>query len=256
MTKPQLPQGFDFTDPDVYAARLPPGKLRQLHRTRPAWWNNQPPGAGGFTDGGYWVVSRHRDIREISRRSDVFSSAENCIVPRYVDEEAARGQIEAGRFSMINMDAPQHTRMRKIVSRGFTPRAVDRLREDLAQRARRMGGEAAATAGTGDFVAQVASLLPLQAIAGLLGVPFEDRSKLFHWTNNIGGDEEPEFAGSPALESAGELMFYGMQLPSYKAAHPGDDIVTHLITADIDGHKLSDEEFVAVDIGRDQVGDN
>jgi cholest-4-en-3-one 26-monooxygenase len=101
----------------------------------------------------------------------------------------------------------------------------------------------AATAKTGDFVAQVASELPLQLIAGLLGVPFEDRSKLFHWTNQMVGDEDPEFAGSKALESAGELMFYGMQLAAEKADHPGDDIVTHLITADVDGHKLSDEEF-------------
>jgi len=242
MAKPQLPQGFDFTDPAVYAARLPTEELRELRRTAPVWWNEQPPGVGGFTDGGYWVVSRHRDIREVSRRSDVFSSAENCIVPRYVDEETARGQIEAGRFSMINMDAPQHTRMRKIVSRGFTPRAVDRLRDDLAQRARRIVA-GAATAGTGDFVAQVASELPLQLIAGLLGVPFEDRSKLFHWTNQMVGDEDPEFAESKALASAGELMFYGMQLAAHKAEHPGDDIVTQLITADIDGHKLSDEEF-------------
>jgi cholest-4-en-3-one 26-monooxygenase len=140
------------------------------------------------------------------------------------------------------MDAPQHTRMRKIVSRGFTPRAVDRLRADLTQSARRIVTEAAA-AETGDFVAQVASELPLQLIAGLLGVPLEDRAKLFHWTNNMVGDEDPEFAGSAALESAGELMFYGMQLAAYKAEHPGDDIVTQLITADVDGHKLSDEEF-------------
>ena len=242
MANPQLPQGFDFTDPDVYAERLPTEELRELRRTAPVWWNAQPPGVGGFTDGGYWVVSRHADVREVSRRSDVFSSAENCIVPRYVDEEAARGQIEAGRFSMINMDAPQHTRMRKIVSRGFTPRAVDRLRADLTARARRIVEEAAA-GGRGDFVAQVASELPLQAIAGLLGVPFQDRSKLFHWSNNMVGDADPEFAGAPALESAGELMFYGMQLAAYKAEHPGDDIVTQLITADVDGHKLSDEEF-------------
>src|SRR6202012_1804542 len=104
---------------------------------------------------------------------------------------------------------------------------------DLTERARRIVAEAA-SAGTGDFVAQVASEPPLQAIAGLLGVPFEDRSKLFHWTNNMVGDEDPEFAGAPALESAAELMFYGMQLAAYKADHPGDDIVTHLITADID----------------------
>jgi cholest-4-en-3-one 26-monooxygenase len=242
MTKLELLQGFDFTDPDVYAARLPTEELRHLRHAAPVWWNEQPPGVGGFTDGGYWVVSRHGDVREVSRRSDVFSSAQNCIVPRYIDEEAARGQIELGRFSMINLDAPQHTRMRKIVSRGFTPRAVDRLRADLTQSARRIVTEAAA-AETGDFVAQVASELPLQLIAGLLGVPLEDRAKLFHWTNNMVGDEDPEFAGSAALESAGELMFYGMQLAAYKAEHPGDDIVTQLITADVDGHKLSDEEF-------------
>jgi cholest-4-en-3-one 26-monooxygenase len=236
------PHGFDFTDPDVYATRLPTEELRLLRQAAPVWWNEQPPGVGGFTDGGYWVVSRHRDVREVSRRSDVFSSAENCIVPRYVDEQTARGQIDAGRFSMINMDAPQHTRMRKIVSRGFTPRMVDRLRDDLALRARRIVADAVA-AGTGDFVTQVASELPLQAIAGLLGVPFEDRSKLFHWTNEMVGDDDPEFADSEALASAGELMIYGMQLAAHKADHPGDDIVTALITADVDGHKLSDEEF-------------
>jgi cholest-4-en-3-one 26-monooxygenase len=119
---------------------------------------------------------------------------------------------------------------------------VERLREDLAQRARRVVCDAA-EAGTGDFVAQVSSELPLQAIAGLLGVPFEDRSKLFHWTNEMVGDEDPEFAESEALASAGELMFYGMQLAAHKADHPGDDIVTQLIEADVDGHKLSDEEF-------------
>jgi len=242
MAKPQLPQGFDFTDPDVYAARLPIEELRELRHAAPIWWNEQPDGVGGFTDGGYWVVSRHRDVREVSRRDDVFSSAQNCIVPRYRDEETARGQIEAGRFSMINMDAPQHTRMRTLVSRVFTPRAVEQLREDLDRRARRIVADAAA-AGAGDFVAQVSSELPLQAIAGLLGVPFEDRSKLFHWTNNMVGDEDPEFAESEALASAGELMFYGMQLAAGKAEHPGDDIVTQLIAADVDGHKLSDEEF-------------
>ncbi len=190
MTKPQLLQGFDFTNPDLYAARLPTEELRQLRQAAPVWWNEQPPGVGGFTDGGYWVVSRHRDVREVSRRSDVFSSAENCIVPRYVDEEAARGQIEAGRFSIINMDGPQHNRMRKIVSRGFTPRAVDRLREDLAQRARRIVLDASSS-GTGDFVAQVASELPLQLIAGLLGVPFEDRSKLVPLDQPDGGRRGP-----------------------------------------------------------------
>jgi cholest-4-en-3-one 26-monooxygenase len=242
MSAPQLPVGFDFTDPDVYAHRLPTAELQELRRAEPIWWNAQPDGVGGFDDGGYWVVSKHRDVREVSRRSDVFSSARNCIVPRYRDRDTARGQIEAGRFSMINMDGPQHTRMRKIISRGFTPRAVEQLRADLTDRARRIAADAVASQ-SGDFVAQVSSELPLQAITGLLGIPAEDRAKLFHWTNEMVGDEDPEFADAEALASAGELMWYGMQLAAYKNDHPGDDIVTELVQADVDGHKLSDEEF-------------
>ena len=242
MTTPHLPPGFDFTDPDVYAERLPVGELAELRRTAPVWWNAQQHGAEAFGDDGYWLITRHADVRDVSLRDDVFSSAANCIVPRYPDEESGRGQIEAGRFSMINMDAPQHSRLRKIIARGFTPRAIERLRDGLSQAARDIAQRAAAT-GSGDFVQQVASELPLHAIANLLGVPAEDRMKLFHWTNEMVGDEDPEYADSQALTSAGELVFYGMQLAARKADQPGDDIVTTLTKSDVDGQKLSDEEF-------------
>ncbi len=242
MSIPDLPPGFDFTDPDIYARRLPVDELAELRRCAPIWWNEQHHGAEAFGDTGYWLVTRHRDVREVSLRDDVFSSAANCIVPRYPNAESGRGQIEAGRFSMINMDAPQHSRLRKIISRGFTPRAIERLRDGLSQAARSIA-ENAAAAGSGDFVQQVAAELPLHAIANLLGVPAEDRKKLFEWTNEMVGDEDPEFADSEALVSAGEVMFYGMQLAAHKADEPGDDIVTKLIEADVDGQKLSDDEF-------------
>jgi cholest-4-en-3-one 26-monooxygenase len=241
---PQLPPGFDFTDPDIYAHRLPVQELAELRRTAPVWWNEQPPDQGGFGDGGYWVVSKHRDIREVSLHNDIFSSATKSIVPRYRDDLAA-GQIEAGRASMIMMDDPEHSRLRKIVSRAFTPRAVERLRAELEERARRIASEAAAQ-GSGDFVRQVACELPLQAIAGLLGVPSEDRAKLFDWSNKMIGSDDPEFAEYDALTSVGELMWYAMQLAARKAAEPGPpdrDIVTTLIQADADGQCLSDAEF-------------
>ncbi|OBA75188.1 steroid C27-monooxygenase [Mycobacterium sp. 1554424.7] len=241
MGTPSLPSGFDFTDPDIYAHRLPVQELAELRATAPIWWNEQPPGQGGFGDGGYWVVTKHRDIREVSLRSDVFSSAEKSIVPRY-REDLAQGQIEAGRTSMIMMDDPEHNRLRKIVSRAFTPRAVERLRADLGERARRIVTEAAA-AGSGDFVRQVACELPLQAIAGLLGVPQEDYAKLFDWTNNMIGSDDPEFADNDALTAAGELMWYAMQLAARKQANPADDIVTTLIHADAEGQHLSEAEF-------------
>ena len=242
MPTPNLPAGFDFSDPDLYAERLPTEELAELRRTAPVWWNDQPHGAEAFGDSGYWLLTRHREVREVSLRDDLFSSAANCIVPRYPDAEAGRGQIGAGRFSMINMDAPQHTRMRKIVARGFTPRAVDRLRSELSQAALRIA-ENAAAAGSGDFVRQVSAELPLYAIAGLLGVPPQDRAKLFQWTNEMVGDEDPEYAASEALASAGELVRYGMELAASKADNPGNDIVTSLINADVDGQKLSDDEF-------------
>ncbi|MDR3655345.1 MAG: cytochrome P450 [Mycobacterium sp.] len=241
MATPNLPPGFDFTDPDIYAQRLPTEEFAELRRTAPIWWNEQPPGQGGFGDGGYWVVTKHRDVREVSLRTDVFSSAAKSVVPRY-PEELAAGQIEAGRTSMIMMDDPEHSRLRKIVARGFTPRAVERLRAELTERAHHIAAHAAAT-GSGDFVRQVASELPLQAIAGLLGVPQEDRGKLFDWSNQMIGSDDPEFAEHDSLTSAGELMWYAMQLAARKAEQPGDDIVTTLIRADADGQHLSDAEF-------------
>jgi cholest-4-en-3-one 26-monooxygenase len=241
VSTPKLPPDFDFTDPDIYAERLPVEELAELRRVQPVWWNEQPLDQGGFGDGGYWVVTKHKDVRDASLRSDVFSSAEKSIVPRY-RPEVAQGHIETGRLSIINMDGADHARLRKIISKGFTPRAVERLRADLTRRARRIV-EGALETNSGDFVMQVSAELPLQAIAGLLGVPSEDRGKLFDWANRLIGDDDPEFAHHEPLMAAAELMAYSMELAAERAERPGDDIVTQLVQADVDGHKLSDGEF-------------
>lgn len=240
MAAPNLPPGFDFTDPDIYAHRLPVAEFAELRATAPVWWNEQPLDQGGFGDGGYWVVSKHRDVREVSLRTDVFSAAAKSVVPRYPQEQA-QGQIEAGRASMLMMDDPEHSRLRKIVARGFTPRAVERLRADLTERARLIA-EQAVSEGSGDFVRQVACELPLQAIAGLLGVPPEERKQLFDWSNQMIGSDDPEFADHNSLTSAAEMMWYAMQLAARRAEHPGPDIVSTLIRADADGN-LSEAEF-------------
>ncbi|MCV7317507.1 cytochrome P450 [Mycolicibacillus parakoreensis] len=238
--EPTLPAGFDFTDPDVYAERIPVAELAELRATAPIWWNAQPPDRG-FGDGGFWVITKHRDVKDVSRRSDVFSSLVNTALPRY--KEGTTGQQrEAGRFVLLNMDAPAHTRLRRIISRGFTPRVIERLRGDLTERAQTIAREAAAC-GSGDFVEQVASELPLQAIAGLLGVPQDDRTKLFDWSNELVGAEDPEFERYDPQTAAAELIGYAMQLARIKQRDPGADIVTTLVEADIDGEKLSDDEF-------------
>ena len=241
MTAPNIPAGFDFTDPDIYAQRLPVAELAELRHVAPIWWNEQPRGKGGFDDGGYWVVTRHKDVKEVSRRSDVFSSQVKTAIPRYQDGTVTE-QIERGKFVLLNMDAPHHTHLRKIISRMFTPRAIELLRDELSRRAQQIVQEAA-TQGYGDFVEQVSCELPLQAIAGLMGVPQEDRKKLFHWSNQMVGDMDPEFAGNDAITASVELIMYGMAMAADRGANPRDDLVTRLVQADVEGHKLSDDEF-------------
>ncbi|MGH8918836.1 MAG: steroid C27-monooxygenase, partial [Actinomycetes bacterium] len=183
MAHPALPADFDISDPHRVETGVPLAELAELRRSAPIWWNAQAPGVGGFDDGGFWLVSRHADVREASIKSDVFSTWANTAIVRY-GEGMTREDIEMTRLIMLNVDPPDHTKLRRIVSRGFTPRAIGMLKEALTDRARRIVAEALA-AGEGDFVTQVACELPLQAIAELIGVPQEDRAKIFEWSNQM-----------------------------------------------------------------------
>jgi len=239
---PHLPAGIDLTDPELYVERLPLEEFAELRANAPVWWNAQAPGTGGgFHDGGFWAVTKHKDVKEVSVRGDLFSSQENGVIPRF-HNDIAREDIDMQRVVLLNMDAPQHTRLRKIIARGFTPRAIGRLRDQLNDKAQGIV-QAAAAAGTGDFVEQVACELPLQAIAELLGVPQEDRDKLFRWSNEMTGNDDPDYADVDPKMSSIAVLTYAMEMAAKKAEHPGDDIVTTLINADIDGEKLSDDEF-------------
>ena len=241
MPSPNFPAGFDFLDPDRNVNQLPVDELAELRKVAPVWWCEQEIGKGGFNDGGYWVVTKHKDVIEVSRRSDIYQAGPNTALPQFADE-MVREDIDMQRVILLNMDGDHHDRLRRIISRGFTPRAVERLRDELTQRAEQIVKTAAAE-GTGDFVEQVACELPLQVIAGLLGVPQEDRAKLFRWTNEMTGNEDPEFAHIDARASSIELLGYAMQMAGIKANNPGDDIVTALINADLAGEKLGDDEF-------------
>ncbi len=240
MGRPNLPDGFDVTDPDMYMQRVPVEEFAELRRTAPIWWQEKSPEVGGFHDDGFWVVTKHADIKEVSRRSDVFSTYENTALPRFNDD-IEREQIELQRFILLNMDPPEHTRMRKIISRGFTPRAINSLRDELSKRTEAIV-KAAAEAGSGDFVTQIACELPLQAIAELIGVPQEDRMKVFTWSNEMTGYDDPEIDVDP-VQASTELLGYAYAMAEARKACPANDIVTTLVEADIDGEALKSEEF-------------
>jgi cholest-4-en-3-one 26-monooxygenase len=237
---PRIPEGFDFTDPDLYTERVPHEEFAELRRTAPVWWNAQPFHRDGFDDLGHWVVSRHADVKEVSRNDALFSSWENTAIVRF-GEDMTRDRIDMQRVILLNMDAPQHTKLRAIISRGFTPRAVNGLKDALKDRAHKIAKEAVA-AGTGDFVNDVACELPLQAIAELLGVPQEDRRKIFDWSNKLVAYDDPDFQVDPA-DAAAEILMYSMEMAEDRKKCPMDDIVTKLVTADIDGEELTSDEF-------------
>jgi cholest-4-en-3-one 26-monooxygenase len=240
MPPPNIPPGFDFTDPDLCVQRVPARELAELRRAAPVWWSQQPRGTGGFDDDGYWVLTRHADVLQVSRHSDIYSSEANTALIRSalpVTEES----LQLSRLILLNRDPPGHTKLRGIVSRGFTPRAIGSLREALTDRARRIVAAAVAD-GTGDFVTDVACELPLQAIAELLGVPQPDRRKIFDWTNQMVGSEDPEYQ-TETMTAAAELVGYSLQLAEQRRACPREDIVSTLVQADVDGEMLTPDEF-------------
>lgn len=229
---------FDFTDPDVLLAGLPVTQFAELRRTAPVWWNPQPESI--FDDGGYWVISRHEDVKAVSRDGHLWSTNRKGAVMR-LPEGVTADQLELTKALLINHDAPEHTRLRKLVSRLFTPRAIAQLEEKLAGAAKEIV-RTAALKRDGDFVNDIAMNLPLLAIADLIGVPEADRAKLFDWTNAIMNTDDPDFDSDPTTANA-ELMAYAYNMADQRRRCPADDIVTRLIQADIDGDALGDVEF-------------
>ena len=198
----------DLTDPDLIQQGVPLEELDRLRASEPVWWNRQPTNFG-FDDGGLWLLTRHADVREASLKPKIFSSWENGAIVRFF-EGMTRADIEMQRLMMINVDPPDHTKLRRIVNRGFTPRAIRMIEDALASRAQLIAPEAADLGG-GDFVTEVACELPLQAIAELLGVAQEDRSKIFDWSNQMIAYDDPEYEIDPAVASA-ELINYAQAL--------------------------------------------
>ncbi|MFG2646709.1 cytochrome P450 [Streptomyces sp. NPDC048436] len=245
MPCPALPDGFDFTDPDLLQERVPHPEFAQLRQTEPVRWITQPPRISGFDDSGYWAVTRHEDVKYVSTHPELFSSNLNTAVIRF-NESISRDQIEVQKMIMLNMDPPEHTRVRQIVQRGFTPRAIRSLEDALRNRAGSIVETARANAapdGSFDFVTNVAVELPLQAIAELIGVPQDDRSKIFDWSNKMAAYDDPEYAITEEIgaEAAMEIVSYAMNLAAARKECPAKDIVSQLVAAEDEGNLSSDE---------------
>jgi cholest-4-en-3-one 26-monooxygenase len=185
----------------------------------------------------FWAISRHADVVEVSRRFQIYSSARKGAL---VNQD--RPDLEIARM-MIDTDPPEHTRLRNLVNRGFTPKMMRQLEDHFHEVAARLIDDALA-AGDVEFVGAVASELPLVAIAELLGIPYEDRLKVFDWSNRMIGATDPDYTGGveDATVAAAELYMYANEMATQRRIEPRDDLVTTLISAE-GGGELSEHEF-------------
>ncbi|HEY9565280.1 MAG TPA: cytochrome P450 [Nocardioides sp.] len=238
----QLPVGFDPTDPDLNEQGIPHEQFKALRRSAPVHWVAQEQEARAGFKGceGYWALTKHEDIAAVSKNSKVFSTAKQGAIIRFAPDMTPE-QVELQGVMLINQDPPDHTKLRQVISRGFTPRAIGALHDALKERAHKIVADAKVK-GSGNFVEDIAAKLPLQAIAELMGVPQEDRGKLFEWSNQMLSYDDPEIEGDEEAASI-EILTYAAALADERRKNPKDDIVTKLLTADVNGEALSDDEF-------------
>ena len=238
-------EDINLLDRDVFTNGVPHEWFTYLRANAPVWFHEEPGDGRGF-----WVITKHDDVTTVGHDGKLFSSdqANGGVVMIEDPPEEERKRMEemsaaAGKL-MLMIDPPEHTRYRKLVNRGFTPRMIKRLEPHLREMSVNIL-EAAIAKGDSDFVVDVAAELPLQAIAELIGVPQEDRHKIFDWSNRMIGSEDPEYAVSAdhLMEAQIEMFMYAQQLGEERRKEPKDDIISALLAADIDGDQLSAADF-------------
>jgi cytochrome P450 len=247
----------------------------RLRASAPVVWVDQPespfPGLPAKPGDGFWAVLRHAAAEQVLRNPRVYSSYAGGT---QIFDAPFPPVLAELRRAMINMDPPEHSRLRGLLTKAFTPRAISRLVEGIQRRASSLV-EAASGRDTVDFAREVAAELPLLTLADMLGVPESDRWLMFDWSNRVIGFQDAEYSTSSAFDPAdasdmarvalahrpvpdangkvpdartragmADLYAYAHELGEYKRAHPADDIMSVLMQqVDADGGRVDVAEF-------------
>jgi cytochrome P450 len=233
-------------DNDAFAERVPHETFALMRREAPVHWYDWEWGKG------FWCVTRWDDIVAVLKDWRTFSSETGATALEDLDPD----QLEA-RQSMLDTDPPEHTRLRAIVNKGFTPRAVAAY-EDLLRDLTRVILDRALPQGEFDFIEEIAKMLPIRVLCEILGVPQEDNGRLIEWGDKMIANTDPDMGGvhpgSPESAeyrllpfrspTALELFEYGHRIAAERRKHPQDDLVSKLVTwEDEDGRRLTEREF-------------
>ncbi len=252
MLEPKLPasvEDVDLSKPDFWAAPIEEreGAFALLRRERPVAFHEEfdPPPELPLPKGpGYWSLTRHADVVDASRRSDVFCSGQGTTIPDLPPE------LNEFFGSMISMDDPRHGRLRRIVSRGFTPKSLAQLERDVTRRAAAVVDQVI-DKGECDFVSELAAPLPLGIICDLMGIPASQTQFVFDQTNVILGLGDPEYVSpgtnplAAALNAGSALAQLMNELAKDRRESPQDDLTSQLLNAELDSESLTDQELAS-----------
>jgi cholest-4-en-3-one 26-monooxygenase len=225
---------IDLTDSRNYVESVPHHWFAEFRRRAPVFWHEEADGPG------FWCVTKYDDCVTVNRDYEHFSSAKKATFIWEIPQEA----LDQQRLMMLNMDPPLHTRYRRLVNKGFTPRMVATIEEKIHRTADEIL-DTVIEKGECDFVTDISAELPLIVIADLLGVPQADRHNMFDWSNRMIGQEDPEYQITPeiAQQSAMELYAYASALYATKRENPHEDLMSVLCEVEVEGEKLSELEL-------------
>ena len=227
----------DLLDLDRFVTGEHHRMFEVLRAQQPVHWSDEPDGNG------FWSITKHADLQTVNRDTTTFSS-EIGGTQRVDMGEAV--DFDTRGIMLVDTDPPKHTRYRRLVNKGFTPRMINLLEQHLRYRAELIVDDVIEQ-GHCEFVTDLAAELPLQAIAEIMGVPQEDRRLMFEWSNTMIGAQDPEYQNpddpDAPQRAAAEVFAYSNALGAARREDPRDDIVTTLINAEIEGEQLSELEF-------------
>ncbi|MGA5195399.1 cytochrome P450 [Streptomyces exfoliatus] len=251
--------GPDVFDPRIYAAGIPHDRFRALRDLAPVARQEEPEILGWPAGPGFWAVTRHADVVRVLKDSGTYSSCLGATQIRDPDP----ADLPFIRRMMLNQDPPLHGRLRRLVSRAFTPGRIERFGATARERARTLFRAAVADGGETDLVRTVTDDYALLNLTDLLGVPASDRGLLHAWTERVIAYQDPD--EPPVLDAGGrpvnprspamlaEMFAYAQELAAYKRAHPADDVMTSLATSELADAELEMFFFLLTVAGNDTV---
>jgi len=229
----------NLCDPDVFAAGVPHDMFAVLRKEDPVHWHDEPGGPG------FWAITKHADVRHVSRNPELFSSQAQGTLIR----DPSPAELPMLQAIMLNMDPPQHRQYRALVNKGFTPRRVNDLEAHVEEKVTQIL-DRVVERGECDFVNDVAGPLPMEVICELMGVPNEDRQRIYDISNMMIGHDDPDFAdpnapiaGTDYQNASAEMFMYASKLADKARSEPADDLGTALLNAEVDGHRLSELDY-------------